>query len=124
MREMRHIRPLLGTSLLCGGLLSGCDSGSESEIQLAPPALVGPADDARFPALSLVEFSWGHVEGAAAYEFRIQYQEYPSADVSGVVVDTNHVETLAERIEWFRRRRAEAGSGEGPNETEEPNGVC
>ena len=86
----------------------GCDSGGNSGDALPAPRLGDPPADAQFPASSLIEFSWSRVEGAVAYEYSIEYEDYPSANAGGVVADTFHVERIAEigSVIWRVRARS------------------
>ncbi|MDX1740253.1 MAG: hypothetical protein R3178_03130 [Rhodothermales bacterium] len=105
-----------GILLLAAAIVStiGCDTGGDSGAALDSPLLGGPIEDASFPARSLVEFSWSRVEGATAYEYDINYDDYPASNTSGVVLDTFHVEQLVElgTVTW--RVRAHSAEGPGP----------
>ncbi len=89
---------ILSAAILAIALVSvsGCDSTGNASSELDAPVLRGPAESASFPALSLVEFSWEAVDEAAFYEIAIEFDDYPSANVGGLVSDTVHVDQLTE----------------------------
>jgi hypothetical protein len=92
---------------------SVCDSAGNANPELDAPAFRGPAETASFRALSLVEFSWEPVDKAAFYEMAIEYDDYPSANVTGLVSDTVHVDQLTELgiARWRVRARNEESVG-------------
>ncbi len=112
MRRARSFKVILSTALIAG--VTGCDTGRNSDAPLDPPQLIGPSEEAQFPARSLVEFSWSRVLGATAYEYDIDYDDYPNSSTSGIVLDTFHVEHLAELgpVRW--RVRGHTADGAGP----------